>query len=163
MVNEKVQKMVAALRSGDFKQGLGALKEITNDRVYHCCLGVYIEVNHDGNIDAYRGYHGYSHTELLGPECAEESGMDQTATPQEQEDASEILDQYPQGINYTVDSKSTRQSILSMLNDAADIGFEGIADFIEDHGWDGVDRSGPSVGNDVVARGDVMREIVEGD
>lgn len=37
-------KWVAALRSGDYVQGAGGLKQLTDGVVQHCCLGVLCEV-----------------------------------------------------------------------------------------------------------------------
>lgn len=38
------QKWVAALRSGEYTQGKGGLKQLVEDEVQHCCLGVLCEV-----------------------------------------------------------------------------------------------------------------------
>lgn len=42
-----MKKWVKALRSGKYKQGQGLLKQttaFTNDKTYHCCLGVLCEI-----------------------------------------------------------------------------------------------------------------------
>jgi hypothetical protein len=42
---ERIQKWVDALRSGEFKQGYGQLRDETfNNEYRHCCLGVACEV-----------------------------------------------------------------------------------------------------------------------
>ena len=48
MKAELKEKWVAALRSREFKQGQGALKEVTDiekNKVAHCCLGVLHEIS----------------------------------------------------------------------------------------------------------------------
>lgn len=53
--NAIVDKWVAALRSGEYKQGKGILKEEVDGEVRHCCLGLLCEVlgvdnRRDGNF-----------------------------------------------------------------------------------------------------------------
>lgn len=41
---ERIEAWVEALRSGDYKQGLGMLSNLDEKDIRHCCLGVACEV-----------------------------------------------------------------------------------------------------------------------
>lgn len=41
---QNTRKLIEALRSGDYIQGFGALKEKSGDHCVHCCLGVASEI-----------------------------------------------------------------------------------------------------------------------
>jgi hypothetical protein len=57
MNRELKEKWVAALRSGDYVQGNGALKYGKEGAMYYCCLGVLAEVADPGSLERRRdGY-----------------------------------------------------------------------------------------------------------
>lgn len=39
-----IKEWIAALRSGEYKQGLGSLKHVAKGEIQHCCLGVLCEL-----------------------------------------------------------------------------------------------------------------------
>lgn len=47
MNKEAIKKWTDALRSGKYKQGIGALKRVEDGEICHCCLGVACEVFKD--------------------------------------------------------------------------------------------------------------------
>lgn len=129
MVNKQNMRLaVAALRSGEFEQGRGSLKEITTladetFQVKYCCLGVFCEVAMRNGVDlqvegtkklsgAYRvrfDYNGHS----LPPRVQEFFGL-------EQEDPEMCRNEYGQ----------IRTAVYA--NDIADWTFEQIATGFED-------------------------------
>ena len=45
MLRELAERWVTALRSGDYKQGVGSLSRSTDDNIYtYCCLGVLLDL-----------------------------------------------------------------------------------------------------------------------
>jgi len=62
MKPEIKEKWLAALRSGDYKQGRGALKRILNGEVVYCCLGVLSDLYAKETGVAWVGEGGSSST-----------------------------------------------------------------------------------------------------
>lgn len=48
------QRWITALRSGEYEQATGTLKNITEDGVGYCCLGVLAEISGRGNWQEYQ-------------------------------------------------------------------------------------------------------------
>lgn len=48
------ERWVAALRSGEYKQGKGTLKERGDCPPLYCCLGVLLEITFPGSVDVPR-------------------------------------------------------------------------------------------------------------
>lgn len=65
-------KWIAALRSGKFTQGSGALKQVENGKTTHCCLGVLRAIQ--------PGIHreSDSHSEILKETCGIPTSVQQT-------------------------------------------------------------------------------------
>lgn len=53
------QSWVAALRSGDYRQGRQRLRTVTGDDVQFCCLGVLCELAIEAGIVRRDGHYGY--------------------------------------------------------------------------------------------------------
>jgi hypothetical protein len=115
-MNEQVKaKWIAALKSGEYKQCKGALKQKENDGVRHCCLGVLLEV--------------------LGPtvvekeECDERSGFYRIIDLRGYRSA-----QMPTQFARDVAGLLSRDCCdLADMNDTAGASFEQIAKHIEDN------------------------------
>jgi hypothetical protein len=67
---ERVRLLVDALRSGDYRQGRGFLKQTVDGAVLHCCLGVACEIAMANGvvltIDAVEGGNGTPLTRFDG-------------------------------------------------------------------------------------------------
>lgn len=57
---ENIQKWVDALRSGDYKQGEGALVSGSDSDKHYCCLGVACAIAANEGIVSYDGSGGYN-------------------------------------------------------------------------------------------------------
>lgn len=101
MLNDAAKKWVAALRSGKYKQGMGALYK----RGAYCCLGV-------------------AECVVLGYPKSGDSSLSSSAT------TALGLNSNEGGFTTPVDGEGTYQCLIS-LNDEARWSFEKIADFIE--------------------------------
>jgi hypothetical protein len=51
MSDDLVKKWVAALRSGEYKQGKGYLKYVEGGKTLYCCLGVLCELTGPGVVE----------------------------------------------------------------------------------------------------------------
>lgn len=114
---EVKEAWVAALRSGDFKQGRGALAVIDGGSASHCCLGVLCELYvKDGgellvdNLEHHRRYNSQSH--YPPPEVIEWAGL--------------------ASVDGSFFGETGDTNALDCLNDNG-VPFEDIADFIESH------------------------------
>lgn len=63
MRKEIADKWVVALRSGEYKQGMGLLKKADK----FCCLGVLCDISGLGNWRDYRGRESYLHRRVALP------------------------------------------------------------------------------------------------
>ena len=117
-------KWLAALRSGEYRQTSGMLR---NERGY-CCLGLVNEVGFGATwcfnevFMAYMDERGIVNT--LSQQKAKRLGLYQHITAEERLDA-----------GYTSECDVLRFHLLAWLNDTAGWSFEEIAVFMERHGW----------------------------
>lgn len=65
-----IKQWVKALRSGDYKQGVGGLCSVDASGAHYCCLGVLAEVLGGEDIWWYSGDETLSYTDELGVEHA---------------------------------------------------------------------------------------------
>lgn len=117
-MNNNAKKWIAALRSGDYKQGLGALCQTYADGdCRYCCLGVACEVAIKSGVPIEVSGCTYRSSSLINfdghlfnlPESVREW----------------------LGLNSVFGS--TSDTTLTMLNDQERKSFSEIADFIEEH------------------------------
>lgn len=85
---------ISALRSGKYKQGVGKLKQVSEGRIQHCCLGVLCELAKAAGVtsevsDDLFTYSFGGRVGLLPPEVAEWAGV----TGQAEKDLSFMNDQ----------------------------------------------------------------------
>lgn len=127
-----MEQWLEALRSGDFEQGQGAMREDFGKPTY-CCLGVADEVCFDATWQSKFVDHCYQDdmgsSGSLPEERREILGLDKQATEEDQHEYSEV-----RGLPYRFDDHLTREQLLIYLNDNG-TSFEGIAAFIEERGW----------------------------
>lgn len=129
-----MEQWLEALRSGDYEQGNGAMREQrSSEKPRYCCLGVADEVCFGATwqekfVDhAYQDDMGYAGS--LPEERRAILGLDKTATEED-------LNRYYElrGLrDYYIDHPS-REQLLIYLNDNG-ISFGGIAEFVEERGW----------------------------
>lgn len=120
MKKEYADKWVAALRSGEFKQTTGGLK----DEVGHCCLGVLCELVEPGSlVQNDEGHYGYA-----------DRGFEEEVLPGP---IQKIVGMQSELGNILLELDGTRPNNTSLadLNDKARLDFKAIADIIEKH-WE---------------------------
>lgn len=115
MNKELKEKWVAALRSGKYEQGTGALRSVDNR---YCCLGVLCEVM---GIEAEQSHKSLPYRydgsiACLSNTIASRAGL------------SGLFARLKVPFTY----KNEDYTDLAALNDKTDIGFEGIANIIEE-------------------------------
>jgi hypothetical protein len=113
MMNRDVAKLwVKALRSGDYEQGQGALRRLTEDGPQDCCLGVLCDLAISNGIELETRKSSYDNKIVFGSSSVGVPPI-------------EVMDwaglEYGQAEQY------------ADLNDVQDYTFEQIADYIEDH------------------------------
>lgn len=126
-MNPEIKELwISALRSGDYKQGRGVLKNTVNGVDKYCCLGVLCElavkaqiVNAEpslanSKVTLFGSESGYPSEVLLPFEVSSWAGLDSTS-----------------GRMYPPEPYGLAGSSLTTLNDEARLTFEEIADVIE--------------------------------
>lgn len=114
MREEIKAKWVAALRSGEYKQGIGRLRYDTDDGTSYCCLGVLCDLAekegitrlHLGEEESYAHYD--DDADLLPPSVMRWAGLDDSDT-------------------------EIRGYELTYYNDESQFSFNEIADLIEEN------------------------------
>lgn len=122
MKAEIKQLWIAALRSGEYQQGIGALRKVdSNGTIHHCCLGVLCDLHRietGGHWDRYT----YLGSEGFLP--------DEVADWADLPDSPEILDK---DLNDFITLTALNDGDTAVCADIRQHSFGQIADLIEQH------------------------------
>lgn len=129
-----MEQWLDALRSGDYEQGNGAMREQrSSEQPRYCCLGVADEVCFGATWQEKFVDHAYQDdmgsAGSLPDERRDALGLDEDATEED-------LDKYYKlrGLRDHYSDPPSREQLLIWLNDDG-ISFDQIAEFIEERGW----------------------------
>ena len=123
---ERRSKLSAALRSGEFLQGMGMLyQESENGKECFCCLGVDQAIN------------GIEPISMEGLTMPSELGNSRSM-PREGEELAEVIAACSRrvdesGLSYESEHNYTTKNTLDSLNDSEALSFEQIADLLDGH------------------------------
>lgn len=136
---ELMEDWLAALRSGEYRQGTGGLY-VERDHAY-CCLGIADVVCFDAVFEPIHRLRAVSGSRddqgscaVLSPERARVLGLDYPVSRAESDFSDMLHDQEPIGDTDPKGDPICRQSLLAGLNDRG-VSFVDIANYIERMGW----------------------------